>query len=128
MDTQRIVEELTVQVRDAVLQAEEKAAKIVTDAERDAERIRSEAEEHARRQRDDVRRALSQLQSGGSFEPVEEVEPDLGTAPKSAPIPSSGAGRRRFRNPLKQRDQASPSSSDEPGTDELIDKLKSWTD
>jgi outer membrane biosynthesis protein TonB len=99
MDAERLIEDLSGRVRDALSQAEARAKEIVTDAEErarklvaeaeaDAKRIRARAEEEADERLAKVRDALSGLE--GVFTPGAkgEVDPQPPVPPEPSPTPT----------------------------------------
>lgn len=94
MDFEKLAEEISGRVRDAVAEAEEQARKIVAEAESEAAKIRARAENDARSQLADVRSALDRLESSITGEQAAVVaeakaeidadvsEPDVEPAPE----------------------------------------------
>ncbi len=97
MDAEKLVEDLTGRVRDALTQAEERARaivgeaeerarKLVAEAEADAKRIRERAEAEAEQRLGKVREALSGLEGAlGGGSPAAEVVPGPATVPEPTP-------------------------------------------
>lgn len=98
MDAEKLVQDLTGRVRDALAQAEERAReviaeaeerarKLVADAEADAVRIRERAEVEAEQRLAKVRDALSGLEGAFGRSPGAEVDPGPATVPEPTPQP-----------------------------------------
>ena len=100
MDAEKLVEDLTTRVRDALAQADDRAReiigeaegrarKLVADAEADAKRIRERAEAEAEQRLGKVREALSGLEGAlGGGAPGAEVDPGPVTVPEPTPQPA----------------------------------------
>ena len=98
MDIEKLAQDLSGQVRDALAQAEarakeivgeaeERARKLLADAEADAKRIRARAESEADERLAKVRQALSGLEGALGGAPKAEVDPGPATVPEPTPPP-----------------------------------------
>ena len=98
MDAEKLVQDLSERVRDALAQAdarakeivgeaEERARKLVADAESEAKRIRERAEAQADERLAKVRDALSGLEGALGGEKKAEVEPQPPPTPEPTPQP-----------------------------------------
>jgi outer membrane biosynthesis protein TonB len=99
MEAEKLVEDLTGRVREAITQAEEGAKQIVGDAEEraraliaeaeaEAKSIRARAEEEADKRLAKAREALSSLEGAlGQGSPAGEVDPGPATVPEPTPPP-----------------------------------------
>ena len=93
MDTDRLVDEVSARIREALAEAERKAREMIAEAEREAEEIRKRAERDAQQRLAQVRQALAGLEGALGGEPGAEVpappepEPSPGPAPVPEPSP-----------------------------------------
>lgn len=86
MDGEKLLEDVTSRVREALTQAETRAKEIVAEAEAEARRIRERAETEAEQRLGQVRQALAGLEGVvGTAKPEAEVEP--GPVPVPEPTP-----------------------------------------
>jgi hypothetical protein len=99
MDPQKLVDQVTQSVKDAIDEAQRQAQQIVSDAQAqaermrteaerlraEAERIRADAEADARRRLDEVQTALADLRGRLSGSPEAEVEPGPVIVPEPEP-------------------------------------------
>jgi hypothetical protein len=99
MDAQKLVDQVTQSVREAIDEAQRQAKEIVSDAQAQAERVRTEAERlraeaeriradaeaDARRRLDEVQTALADLRGRLSDSQDAEVEPGPVTVPEPEP-------------------------------------------
>lgn len=98
MDVEKLAQDLSGRVRDALTQAEsrakeivaeaeERARSLVAEAETDAKRIRERAEAEADERLAKVREALSGLEGAFGGAPKSEVDPGPATVPEPTPEP-----------------------------------------
>ena len=98
MDVEKLAQDLSARVREAlsqaearakeiVAEAEERARKVISEAESDAKRIRERAEAEADERLAKVREALSGLEGALGASPKAEVDPGPVTVPEPTPQP-----------------------------------------